>query len=707
MITPKSTSPSSTHQPSDRASNALVDRLTEGQMTLLLLLFGVALYVPCAGSYGLWDPWETHYAEVARQMVTRRDYISLWWPGSPIDGDYFWSKPVLTFWLLSFSMDLFGIGAGDQPGKLALTSAAEWAARIPMCLASLLAIFGVYLVTSRLRTRLAGVLAAVALATFPLFSLVARQAMTDMAFLGPMTLALALAVLGLFDDRDEELPRRFWRRLSWPHHPLFYLAVGLLALVTIPQLIVNSVDLRWRLFPGRARSPVLSGVVVMLPYIAGFVGFLYWSARTRFRAPLYFYLAAILCGLATLAKGIAGFGLPLIILFVYLLATWNWKLLKRHQLLHGVVVSLLACAVVAMPWHHAMLVRHGLPFWNELYGDNHWRRMISGRHGERGSFEYFLRQLGYALFPWIALVPAGLAWTVMRPFPLASGVGTAGGPRRNQAHHSELFWLGATWAGAAYAVVSMSMTKFHHYILPSLPGLAIVLACFLDDILAQKRRRLALVAALIGLPLLALVTFDLAATPRSAQHFIWLFSYDYVNTSGGRPWPPELQFTPHLLLAATAFGLGLLLLSWERAQTVSMAWLCLVSVAFTYFLLDVYMVKVTARWSHKPLIATYYRTRLSPGEPLVAWQHYWRGENFYTQNEIYSGPREERTVFLGDRNAEDLKAYLKRNRGKRMFFILERFRLETLRGLLPESSRGSLRVVDDGNTKFLLAEAQF
>ncbi len=75
--------------------------LSERQMALLVILGGLLLYIPFAGSYGLWDPWETHYSEVARQMTHRGDYISLWWPGSPRDPDVFWSKPVLSFWLMS------------------------------------------------------------------------------------------------------------------------------------------------------------------------------------------------------------------------------------------------------------------------------------------------------------------------------------------------------------------------------------------------------------------------------------------------------------------------------------------------------------------------------------------------------------------------------------------------------------------------------
>lgn len=696
--TPDSSGIQASPPPVAPAGGSFFDRFTERQMIIFVLLFGVLLYIPFAGSYGLLDPWETHYGEVGRQMATRNDFISLYWPGSPLDTENFWSKPVLTFWLMSLSMKVFGIGAASLPaGVFALSTRTEWAMRLPFCLMSLLALLGVYLPVARFVSRRAGVLSVLTLATFPLFSLVARQAITDMAFVGPMSLGLGLCALALFDDKDEELPRRRWGRLSWPHHPIYYTTVGLLVVTVLPQIIADSVQLRWPL-PTR---PVITlpGVVAMLPYVLGLLAFLWLTARTKYKAPFYLHIAAILCGLAMLAKGLAGLGLPVIVFLAYLLFTWNWKRLARAEILRALPLAMLACALVAVPWHHAMLVRHGIPFWNELYGDNHWRRLVTGRHGDRGGFEYFIRELGYGLFPWIALAPSTLAWVVMRRLGRLQVVSTATAKRR------DILWFGAIWFVSGYALVSFSMTKFHHYILPALPGLAVAMGCFLDDILTERRGRLALLAVIAGAPLLALVTFDLTSAQKSAQHFIWLFSYDYINTPQGRPWPPDMNYIKILWAFAGAFTVATLFLAWQRVRTYALVATVGVALAFTGFILNVYMRQAAAHWSQKPLIAQYYKERRSPDERLLAWQMYWRGENFYTQNEIYEGPMKDRTVFLGDKNAENLKEYLGRHHNTRMFFLIERTRLDGLRGLLPESARPSLKIVNDDNNKFYLLTA--
>ena len=239
-------------------------------------------------------------------------------------------------------MHVAGIGLpGGVAGRDgARRTRAEWAVRMPFCLMGVLGIYAVYLVTCALRqSRRAGVLAAVVLATAPMYSLVARQAMTDMAFVGPMAMALALGALALFDDDDELLPRRGARRAlarAGPHHPLFYGDAGAVRgrdAAAAGRSTRSSC--RWSIPVGR-RDVKMYGAVVMIPYyrrLRRCSSLL--AARTRYKAPLYLYIAAILCGLAMLAKGLAGLGLPVIVFVAYLAFTWNWRRLQRAQLRYG------------------------------------------------------------------------------------------------------------------------------------------------------------------------------------------------------------------------------------------------------------------------------------------------------------------------------------------------------------------------------------
>src|SRR5664279_5002619 len=214
------------------------------------------------------------------------------------------------------------------------------------------------------------------------------------------------------------------------------------------------------------------------------------------------------------------------------------------------------------------------------------------------------------------------------------------------------------------------------------------------SVITLGRRRLIILALIVGVPLLALVAFDLTSATKSAQRFIWLFSYDYVNSPQGRPWPPDMNYVRTLWAFAGLFTIAAALIAWQKIRTWAVFATVGVAVAFTYFLLDVYIRQAAAHWSQKPLIAQFYRERRSPDEHLLAWQLYWRGENFYTQNEIYEGPAPERTVFLGDKNVENLKDWIARHRGRRAFLLVERSRYSQVPGMLPEEARASLHVVD-------------
>jgi hypothetical protein len=87
---------------------------------------------------------------------------------------------------------------------------------------------------------------------------------------------------------------------------------------------------------------------------------------------------------------------------------------------------------------------------------------------------------------------------------------------------------------------------------------------------------------------------------------------------------------------------------------------------------------------------------------------YWRGETFYSKNEIYDHrlPPEEKTVFDMDNADEKLQAWVTSHRGRRVYFIFERGRQSRLQSLLPAETRNSFTVIYDENNKFSVAYAE-
>ena len=77
-----------------------------GSLALLLLLG----FSP----WGLWERDEGRYADVAREMLARRDFIT-----PRIDGAVFLDKPPLVYWITATSLAVWGLGeTGARCGQI-------------------------------------------------------------------------------------------------------------------------------------------------------------------------------------------------------------------------------------------------------------------------------------------------------------------------------------------------------------------------------------------------------------------------------------------------------------------------------------------------------------------------------------------------------------------------------------------------------------
>lgn len=670
-----------------------VDRaiLNDWIIRVALLALAALVFFPGLGAFGLWDPWEVHYGEVGRQMLERGDWISPWWgshwraPDKTPEGELFFSKPVLLLWMMGIGTQIFGFS--------------DLAIRAGTAVIALLGVCAAYMAGSRVFNQRTGVLMAVVLLTSPFYTMLGRQAQTDMPYVGLMTIAICFFLMGVFGkDRNRRVDR-----LTVGIFTTFILAVVLpqLHTITVGQLRWRAVaaDLPWNVAIGRyAESLICYGPVQLAIYLT-LMGVFFWTALRHpqsTRGQVYLYLFYAFVGLATMAKGLLGFALPGAIILVYLLVTREWGLLKRVELVRGVMIALF----VGMPWYGAVMARHGGiggPFWQRFIIHDHFKRLATGVHQiDTGSFEHFIRWLGYGLFPWGSFVPAILARAMS---------GDATGSRSDEERARTFLFI---WFVIAFALFTLSSTKFHHYIFPCVPPLAFLSALILEDLLAGRFTRSAWWPLFVGaLSLLALVGFDLVSDP---QHLKNLFTYRYDRLWNAEEWNPGFQLVLTALLAVATVGVLLLADPTRRRRVqAGVAVLALQGCGMAVWVLNVYMPTISPSWSQGPLWDTYYKlcTQIEPPpgtheikrgryceESAISYKLNWRGETYYTQNEI-----------LPVRDDAEWRYFLEQNGDRCFYAIMERGRLNAFRNALPAPQRPSAEEVHTENNKFILVRA--
>jgi hypothetical protein len=389
-------------------------------------------------------------------------------------------------------------------------------------------------------------------------------------------------------------------------------------------------------------------------------------------------------------------------------------------------------------------------------------------------------------------VPAAVAVAVVRA--------------RQDTREGRVRFLVALWAIVGVAFFSLVQTKFHHYILPVVPALGVLVALFLDDIWAGRERLHPLFAA-IGVGIVLLVGRDLMWEP---ERWIEMFIFRY-----DRPWPSNEPWVVDpsdgflALAVAAAAAVALLATRWRRLGVVAVG---TAAMAICMWALHAYMPEAGKHWGMREAVRTYYKqrtiygqklayfgygelwddwhdvgdtwkfdtfipdavqvrqpmtitvevhkaederivehtleltgevseigdhtieVRLAPGERtklqpyvmrgliggrgrpalravdadrLLAWQLYWRGENFWSGEEIWGYLPEMKTSFPNPNNTELMKYLNDRVRaplGRRYFVLTETSRIQSPRGMLPtQRARDSFEVLDTTSNKFALA----
>jgi 4-amino-4-deoxy-L-arabinose transferase-like glycosyltransferase len=161
-----------------------------------LLLAATVPYFLNLGVSSIWDANEAFYAQTPREMMEAGDYVT-----PSFNFQLRMNKPVMSYWNVAASYHLFGIS--------------EWSERLPIAIGAMVIIGTAFGLGRLLSGTLAGLLAALVLATSPRFVLLARRIIIDIHI--TMWTGLVLLFFALAESR----PHR--RRL---YLCLMYVAAG-------------------------------------------------------------------------------------------------------------------------------------------------------------------------------------------------------------------------------------------------------------------------------------------------------------------------------------------------------------------------------------------------------------------------------------------------------------------------------------------------
>lgn len=150
---------------------------------LMLIVAAFLLFTAYNAYIPVTDPMESNYALTAKEMLLVGDWLS-----PRIYGQYWFDKPVLTYWLIALSYKLFGIN--------------EFAARLPSAVFSMLSLGLLYWFVNKLYcSRRAAFFSAIILASSLEFWFLGRMIITDAILFFFNSMALAFFYLALLTAR--------------------------------------------------------------------------------------------------------------------------------------------------------------------------------------------------------------------------------------------------------------------------------------------------------------------------------------------------------------------------------------------------------------------------------------------------------------------------------------------------------------------------
>lgn len=222
---------------------------------LVVLAFAL-LWFGTLGVRHLLGPDEGRYAEIAREMLSTGDWVTIRYNGLK-----YFEKPPFHMWATALSFALFGIG--------------DWQARLCVALAGMVGLGISMLAAARWFGARAGLLAGLVLASAPMWNVAAHFNTLDMTLSGIMACVLACMLLAQHPDATPPA-RRNWMLACWAAMGVAILTKGLVGLA-LPGLVLVVYTCVTRDLALWRRLHVPAGIALMLLVVVPW----YWLVAQR------------------------------------------------------------------------------------------------------------------------------------------------------------------------------------------------------------------------------------------------------------------------------------------------------------------------------------------------------------------------------------------------------------------------------------------
>jgi 4-amino-4-deoxy-L-arabinose transferase-like glycosyltransferase len=396
---------------------------------MLVLLAGLT-FLAGLGRPAITDSDEAFYAESAREMVERGDWLT-----PHFNYHLRFEKPVLYYWLVAATYLVTGV--------------TEAAARLPSALAGIGLVLVTFACARRWYDDRTASVAATMTATSFGYVAVARQALPDLPLAFFIVLATWAAMYGLLDDPQRRMvERRRWLVLAAATAAAACLMKGPIGLALPAIVILPLMVWEYRAEPAEARAePSDSG------HPAAFAeGFGVPGRSVKARSP------DLVEGTDS-AQDRLGRSLPVAQdRPVEARTTWaRWR-----APLPDLVVAAVVLVALAAPWYLAMTAAHGPEYLYRFFVAENVERFATDRYNDPRPLWYYPPIVFGGMLPWAPLM---LLW--VRPLSQVL--------RRTRRVSTVEIRLGV-WAMAPLVFYTASIGKQPRYVLPILPPLVIVLA---------------------------------------------------------------------------------------------------------------------------------------------------------------------------------------------------------------------------------------